>query len=94
MPRGRRPSPEPSISTNVSLSETLRTRIDLHLFSTVEGRVPKGAYQRFFTQLALDFFNRQALDLSPHAASLPGEHIVYGNPLAVQTLERILKERR
>lgn len=44
---------------NVHLPEDIRTRLDLHLFSELEGRVPMGAYQRFLTQLLSDYFNRK-----------------------------------
>ena len=57
MPRPRnivRPS-----ALNVHLPEDIRTKLDLHLFSPLEGRVPMGAYQRFFTQLLTDYFKRK-----------------------------------
>jgi hypothetical protein len=41
------------------LPEDIRGRIDLHLFSEVEGCIPKGAYQRFFLMLIKDFFDRR-----------------------------------
>ena len=38
------------------LPEDVRGRIDLHLFSKVEGCIPKGSYQRFFLQLIREYF--------------------------------------
>ena len=41
------------------LPEDIRTRLDLELFSAVELRVPKGAYQALFVRLLTDYFNRK-----------------------------------
>ena len=43
MTRGRKPNVEPSLATNLHLPESARTRLDLLLYSPLEGRVPKGA---------------------------------------------------
>lgn len=36
----------------------LRAKLDLHLTSNLEGRVPYGVYSAFFEQLLRDFFNK------------------------------------
>lgn len=41
----------------MALPEDVRAKLDLHLFSQVEGRVPMGAYQRFFIERIKEFFN-------------------------------------
>jgi hypothetical protein len=48
-----------------SIPEDLRAKLDLHLMSPLEGRVPKGAYQAFILELMRDFFARgwQAKDI-------------------------------
>ena len=92
MTRGRRPNIEPSIATNLHLPESVRTRLDLLLFSEVEGRVPKGAYQRFFLERLSEFFSSRPLDLSPYFGSLPGERTVRGNPQTIAALEAALQQ--
>lgn len=41
------------------LPEDIRAKLDLHLYSTVEGRVPFGAYQRFFIERITEYFNQR-----------------------------------
>jgi len=64
MTRGRKAALDPSIATNLHLPESVRTRLDLLLFSELEGRVPKGAYQRFFLERITEFFATKAVDFS------------------------------
>lgn len=92
MARGRKPNVEPSVATNLHLPESARTRLDLVLFSAVEGRVPKGAYQRFFLERLSEFFDTRALDLSPYVGSLPGERVVRGHPTTLAELEVALQQ--
>ena len=54
MPRPRKV--DRSIQKNIGIPESLATRLDLMLYSEVEGRIPVGAYQKFFTQLLQDHF--------------------------------------
>jgi hypothetical protein len=55
----------PSIIRPVRLSTTLpediRARLDLYLYSEVEGRVPLGAYQKFIIERIREFFDRRHL---------------------------------
>ena len=46
------------VKLTINLPEDVRTKLDLLLFSQVEGRVPVGAYQRFFIDRINDYFNR------------------------------------
>jgi len=94
MPRGRKPNVEPSSALNLSLPETWRARLDVMLLSEVEGRVPKGAYQRFFLNLLSIFFETQELDLSPYCGSLPGELVVRGRPETLARLRAVLETPR
>jgi hypothetical protein len=82
MTRGRRPNIEPSVATNLHLPESIRTQIDLILYSTLEQRVPKGAYQRFFLERLQEFFSTQALDLSAPLGLPPGQGIIKCRPEA------------
>lgn len=87
MTRGRRPNIEPSVATNLHLPESLRTRLDLILFSALEGRVPKGAYQRFFMERLQEFFTTKALDLSAVLDLPPGHGIIKCRPEAHAVLQ-------
>jgi hypothetical protein len=78
---------EPSISTNLHLPESMRTRLDILLFSPLEGRVPKGAYQRFFLERLHEFFGQRQLDLSSYLDAMPGERIVRGSRETLDALE-------
>jgi len=49
-------------SLHISLPEDLRARMDLHLWSGLEQRVPKGAYQRLIVSLLREYF--KSLDRS------------------------------
>ena len=91
MTRGRKRSIVPSVALNLALPEDWRVRVDLLLHSEFEGRVPKGAYQRFFLERLVDFFETQALDLGPYLGTLPGEASVRGRPTAVAKLETHLR---
>lgn len=89
--RGRPKLAVPSRSLNTHLDEALMARLDLELFSALEGRVPKGAYQRFFNSLLRDYFATQSFDLAPFLGALPGEATVRGDKLTVERLEAHLK---
>jgi len=90
--RGRRPNIEPSVATNLHLPETVRTRLDLLLFSELEGRVPKGAYQRFFLERLQEFFTTKSKDLSAQLGLVPGSCIVKATPEALLFLESHLSQ--
>lgn len=81
----------PTAPLEVSIDEDLRARLDLHLWSSVEGRVPHGAYKKFFNSLLSHTFDGQSLDLSPYLLSLPGEVVVRGTPAAIERLRRHLQ---
>ena len=49
--RGRPPLVQPTRKLNTALDETLLARVDLLLFSELESRVPKGAYQKLINEL-------------------------------------------
>lgn len=94
MARGRKPAVEPSVATNLHLPESARTRLDLLLHSPLEGRVPKGAYQRFFLERLHEFFGTRQFDLSPYVGSLPGERVVRGSPETLAVLEAVLQAKQ
>jgi hypothetical protein len=54
--RGRPPKVIPSERINLHLPADIKARLDVHLFSDVEGRIPKGAYSVFFEDCTRKFF--------------------------------------
>lgn len=77
------------VKLHTSLPEDLRTRLDLHLYSDLEGRVPKSAYQRFFTERIQDFFGSRKLSLEPFG--FPPGYFISGPREMVAALESRLK---
>ena len=94
MTQGRKPLLERSVSTNVHLPETLRARLDLHLFSTLDGRVPKGAYQRFFIERLGEFFSRRVVDIGPLLGQPPGRHLISAKPDTIAAIEAAFQEKQ
>lgn len=94
MTRGRKPNVEPTSSINLHLPESLRTRLDLILFSELEGRVPKGSYLRFFSARLVEFFEYRTLDLAPFLNALPGVHVVSGKPETLAALRATLEAKQ
>ena len=47
----------PITRLELSIPLDLRTKLDLHLTSELEGRVPFGKYSEFFERLLRDYFN-------------------------------------
>lgn len=45
------------IKLTTTIPEDLRLKLDLYLFSDVEGRIPKGAYQDFICARIREFFS-------------------------------------
>jgi hypothetical protein len=46
------------VKLTTTLPEDIRAKLDLFLYSELEGRVPKGAYQAFFLERIREFFAR------------------------------------
>lgn len=88
---------QPDIIRPVKLTTTLpddvRTRLDLFLYSEVEGRIPKGAYQQFFLDRIRDFFGTKSLDVGL-VLGLPFPAIVRGSPETIEFLETYLRRSR
>ena len=85
----RKPNLERPVKLTLSLPETWRTRLDLQLFSPLEGRVPQGRYQEFFLERLQEFFNYRKLDLAPYG--FPAGYEVRGPRDMIEALERRLK---
>lgn len=57
---------------NTTLPEDLRAKLDLYLYSEVEGRIPKGSYQKFIIERINDFFReREARAAEPQVPEIP-----------------------
>jgi len=87
MPRPR--NLEPSIPLKLKLPESVRVRLDLHLFSPLEGRVPQGRYQEFFIDRIKEFFDWKRLDLAPFGFGIG--YYIAGPREMIEALERRLK---
>lgn len=84
----------PTVQLCVWLPADLRAKLDLHLFSEAEGRVPKGAHQRLICQLLRDFFENRTIDLAPYTGELPEVHRITGSPFAVAKLTALLENHQ
>lgn len=84
----------PCTPLNTSLPVDVRARLDLHLFSDVEGRVPKGAYQRLLTDLINQYLDNRVLDLAPYFGTLPGIHLVKGSSQTIDLVKASFEARR
>jgi len=87
----RRPSVIRPTLLHLALPEDVRAKLDLHLFSPLEGRVPKGAYQAFFLERIANFFDSRRLDLSLYG--LPPGYYVRGPREMVERLEALLRSK-
>jgi len=86
----RRPNIVPTVLLNVALPEPVYTKLNLFLFSELEGRIPLGAYQRFLSERIQEYFSHRQLDLAPFAGTDPGAFVVSGAPEALEVLQQVL----
>jgi len=85
----RRPNLDRPVRLSLKLPETVRVKLDLLLFSSLEGRVPKGGYQEFFIERIQEYLSWRRTDLTPFG--LPGYYVA-GPREMIEALERKLKE--
>lgn len=57
MPRPKQATP--STFRNIAIPKPLADRLDIELFSDVEGRIPMGAYKEFFSNLLRQYFEQK-----------------------------------
>jgi hypothetical protein len=88
----RRPAIEPNFELHTTLPPKLATRVELLLFSEAEGRVPRGAWQRFLTNIITEFFSHRKVDVGVFMNRQPGEILIQGSDHAISTLIHYLKE--
>ena len=77
------------VKLTTTLPEDIRAQLDIHLFSDLEGRVPKGAYQQFFIERIREFFGSRTLNLADYCP-IGRPVIVRGTPEAIALLDHLL----
>jgi hypothetical protein len=87
---GRHAKVRPSRPLHVVLDKEDMDKVDAHLWSEFENRVPLGSYQRFFTALIRHYFETEELDLSPYTGAMPGEQIIRAFPSTLETIKRLV----
>lgn len=55
------------VKLTVNLPEDVWTKMTLHLYSPLEGRVPHGSYSRFLSERINEFFSRQEPSNDPQS---------------------------
>jgi hypothetical protein len=73
------------VKLTTTFPEDIRVRLDLHLFSEIEQRVPKGAYQAFLVERIRKFFSNKQLQL-------PSGAWIEGPPEAIAFVEELLND--
>jgi len=92
---GRRLNVVPTVYLNVGLPLDLHTRLSAELYSELEGRVPFGAYQRFFSELLRERFSGKSLDLAPYIPDAsPDAFVVRGEVPAILALRYHLEGKK
>lgn len=79
------------VSLYLMLPMSVRGRLDMHLYSELENRVPQGAYQAFFLERIRDFFDSRSIDLAPYLGTEEGIAVVRGSPETIEQLKRRLE---
>ena len=85
----RKPNLDRPIPLTLKLPESVRGRLDLWLFSPLEGRVRQGSYQEFFVERIQEFFEWKRLDLTPYG--FPAGYFIAGPKEMIAALEERLK---
>jgi len=90
MPRS--PAPIPNRLVNLSIKEDLYSRLYLMLFSTLEAKLPYGAWNKFFEARIREFLEHRELDLAPWLEVPAGACVVKGSPETIRMLQKLLTE--
>lgn len=75
----------------IQLDEELLTRLNLFLFSEVEGRIPYAAQKRFIEARIQEFFSSKALPLERF--NFPAGYFVTGPAAMIDRLQARLEEK-
>jgi len=76
----------------MSLPEPFLAQVMLYLWSELEGRVPQGAYQQFFSERIQEFFSTETRDFSDLRSLPPGALVIRATPSTLDALGRLLSE--
>lgn len=87
----RKPEIDRPVRLETALPSTLRAKLDLLLFSPLEGRVPHGKYQEFIIARIVEFFASKRLDLEPFG--YPQGYYITGPKEMVDEVEVRMKAR-
>ena len=82
----------PSRELSIMLDEQIATRLELHLWSEAEQRLPYAARQKFITARLREYFERKSLDLAPYFHDLPTGSQIHGSPAVVGRLQLALED--
>ena len=63
----------PSVKLTLMLPADVILKVNLHLFSPALGRVPKSAYQKFFSQLINEFFDKGQANAERNSGTNPDD---------------------
>ena len=66
----------PNRRLETTLPPDLAVKLDLLLWSDVEGKIPFGAIQQLITLCLRRYFEDKELDLAPFLSSYPGVHTI------------------
>ena len=91
----RTPNIQRPVKLTTNLPEDVRARLDLHLYSEVENRIPKGAYSNFLIDRIREFFVATVIDLHSYFPHLTeGEYVLRGPKEVIGKLIVCLEEGR
>lgn len=79
------------VRLDTTLPTSVYAKLALHLHSELEGKIPRGAWQRFIMERIQEFFGSKRLDLAPYG--MPQGFEVYGSPEAIEVLQRFLSQQ-
>ena len=79
------------IKLTTTLPEDVRARLDIHLYSPLEERIPKGAYQQFFIERIREYCDSKTLDLAQYCRVSSRGVVVRGSETAINILHDMLR---
>lgn len=88
----RKPAIEPNFELHTTLPARLAARVELLLFSEAEGRVPRGAWQKFLVERLTEYFHHRRVDVGVLINRPPGDVLIEGNDHSINQLITHLKE--
>lgn len=88
MPRPR--NAVPGRDLHLVIAEADAARLDLHLWSPAEQRIPHAARQKFFSERIKEFFWHKKLDLGLYFSDIPPGSFISGAPATIDRLHNKL----